>query len=175
MQRFLTGLVIILLLAGGVGYLVLSNRQGRDLERITAETHATLASERAADAAVARELAEDLAGTLAVTLADDLARDELAAVDAQLAAVVQGRRLAGVLVIAQDGRVLGTTDLRYRGRTLDDEATRKALAALETMIPEAPPAPGQVEVDTPVFSGGQRLATLRVFVDLGKLAAAGGK
>ncbi len=166
MQKALAVLVVIVLVAAGIGYLVLQRQYNSRIERVTAETHAQLAACQSKAASVVREYAEDTATVLSVTLADDIARQEFAAVDAELASIVQGHRIAGVIVIDQEGAVLAATDLRYRGRSLDDQATRVALAVDTVTSSAAAPAPGQLEVDAPVFSGGQRLATLRVFFDL---------
>jgi hypothetical protein len=46
---------------------------------------------------------------------------------------------------------------------MDDAATRKALGVTAVTISDEPPAPGQMEIDVPVSSGGRRIATLRVF------------
>jgi len=172
MQKALAILLVIVLVAAGIGYLVLERQYNSKIERITAEAHAEMAAFQNKAAAAAREVAEDTATVLSVTLADDIARQEFAAIDAELAPIVQGHRIAGIIVVGQDGRVLSSSDLRYRGRTLDDEATRRALAVDTVAASPSAPSPGQLEVDAPVFSGGQRLATLRVFFDLGSLPAA---
>jgi len=166
MQKALAILLVIVLVAAGIGYLVLERQFSSRVERVTAESHAQVAACQSKATSVVREYVEDVATVLSVTLADDIARKELAVVDAELGAIVQGHRIAGVIVLDQEGSVLAATDLRYRGRTLADEATRQALAVEKvTSAPEAP-APGQIEVDAPVFSGGQRLATLRIFCDV---------
>ncbi|NOZ95486.1 MAG: hypothetical protein GXP47_12235 [Acidobacteria bacterium] len=166
MQKALAVLLVIVLVAAGVGYLVLERQYTSKVERITAETHAQVAACQNKATEVIREYAEDSATVLSVTLADDIARQEFAAVDAELAAIVQGHRIAGVIVVDQEGKVLAATDLRYRGRSLDDEATRQALAVERVTSAATAPSPGQLEVDAPVFSGGQRLATLRIFYDV---------
>ena len=172
MQKFLIGLVVVLLLAGVAGYLVLTHQSRTMLESATIEAEQSQVADRQAAAAVARELAEDLARTLAAVLADDIGQGKLEEVEAQLASAVQGHRLAGVLVVAVDGSVLTSTDLRYRGRTLRDDVTRRALAATEVSVMEEPPAPGQIEVDAPLMVGGSRIGVLRVFVQLDDLAGA---
>ena len=166
MQRFLTVLLVIVLLATGVGYLVLRHQGEARIERITAETHARLAQVRQEGREVVIGLGRDLATTLAVFLADDVAAGNLELVESRLTPIVQGQRVAGVLVVDPGGRVLAATDLRYRGRTLDDAATRQALAAEGVVVAKEPPAPGQVEIDAPVFSSGRRIATVRLFLDL---------
>ncbi|MCG6964504.1 MAG: hypothetical protein LJE95_14700 [Acidobacteria bacterium] len=166
MRRFLAVLLVLVLIVAGGGYLWLQHRHTLEMERLTAETNSQLTQARTRYLAVAQDLAEDAAGALAVTLAGDIARQEYAAIDAELGTVVQGHRLTGIIVLGQDGKVLSATDLRYRGRTLDDPATKRALAVNETVTAAEAPQPGQIEVDSPVFSGGQRLATLRVFVDI---------
>ena len=166
MQRFLSILLAVLILAGGVGYLVLQHRHEAAMERITAETHARLAQVRQEQRELVRDLGRDMATALAVLLADDIARGNLAAVEARLTPIVQGQRVAGILVVDQAGAVLAATDLRYRGRRMDDEATRRAIAVEDVVVAGEPPAPGQLEIDAPVFSSGQRIATVRLFLDL---------
>jgi hypothetical protein len=170
MQKFLVGLVVVLLLAGAAGFLVLTHQSRTMLDAATSEAEQAQLADRQAAAAVARELAEDMARMLSAVLADDIAQGNLEAVEAQLATAVQGNRLAGVLVVAVDGTVLTSTDLRYRGRTLHDDVTRRALAATEVAVLEEPPAPGQIEVDAPLMAGGSRIGVLRVFVQLDDLA-----
>jgi len=170
MQKFLVGLVIVLLLACVVGYFLLTHQSRTALEAATDEAELTQVAEREAAAQVVRELAEDMARMLSAVLADDIAQGNLESVEAQLATAVQGHRLAGVLVVAVDGAVLTSTDLRYRGRTLHDDATRRALAVTEVGVMEEPPAPGQIEVDAPLMAGGSRIGVLRVFVQLDDLA-----
>lgn len=172
MQKFLVGLVVVLLLACVAGYLVLNHQSRTVLEAVSSEAEQVQMADRQAAGQVARELAEDMARMLSVVLADDIAQGNLEAVEAQLATAVQGHRLAGVLVVAVDGVVLTSTDLRYRGRTLHDDATRRALAATEVGVSSAPPAPGQIEVNAPVMAGGSRIGVLRVFVQLDDLAGA---
>ena len=166
MQKALAILLVIVLLAAGIGYVLLQRQTSAKIQRITAETHAEMAACQNRAQTMARQFAEDIATVLSVTLADDLARQELAAVDAELAAIVQGHRITGIIVVGQDGKVLSATDLRYRGRTMDDEATRRAVSVEKVTAAATAPAPGQLEVDAPIFSGGQRLATLRVFCDV---------
>lgn len=169
MKRFLSFLVAVLILAAGIGYLVLQHRYSTQLRQVTADAESRLVSQRSADQASLRDMAEDFANALAITLADDLARKEYAAVEAQLGPIVQGHRVAGLLVLGKDGSVYAATDLRYRGRRLDDPATRQALDATTVTVAKEPPAPGQVEVDAPVYSGGRRIATLRIFIELGRM------
>jgi hypothetical protein len=82
---------------------------------------------------------------------------------------VQGYRLVGVLVLSPERSVLSSTDLRYRGRTLDDAATRAAAQAEEVEIAEQAPAPGQVEVVAPLEKDGERVGFVRAFVQLDDL------
>lgn len=172
MQKFLVGLVLVLVLASGVGYFLLNHQSRAALLAARQQAEEDQAADRQAASRVARELAEDLARTLSAVLADDIAEGRLEEVEAQLASAVQGHRLAGILVVAVDGAVLTSTDLRYRGRTLHDDATRRALAVTELVVMDEPPAPGQIEVDAPLMAKGSRIGVLRVFVQLDDLAGA---
>jgi hypothetical protein len=173
MKQFLAVALVLVLAAAGGGYLWLQHRHAQDVERLTTETNTQLTEARTHCLAMTQELTEDAAGALAVTLAGDIARQEYAAIDADLGAIVQGHRLTGIIVLAPDGRVLAATNMRYRGQTMDDPATKRALAVDRTTSAPEAPRPGQIEVDAPVFSGGQRLATLRVFADISAVAAGG--
>ncbi len=166
MQRFLAILLIVVLAAAGVGYLVLQARHGQELAAVRAAAEERVEAEHRQAAAVTRELAEDLARVLAVTLADDVARQDTAALESEVAELVRGHRVAGVIVLDPDGYVLAASDLRYRDRRLDDPATRAALAATEVSLASEPPAPGQTEVDAPVLSAGRGVGAIRLFVEL---------
>lgn len=166
MRRFVAALFVVLLVAGGVGYFVLQSRHGHEMAAVRATAEERIEAEHRQGATVARELAEDLAGSLAVTLADDVARQDTAALEGEVAAVVRGHRVAGLIVLDPDGYVLATSDLRYRGRRLDDPASRAALAATSVSTAGEPPSPGQTEVDAPVMAAGRKVGVLRVFVEL---------
>ncbi len=166
MQRFLIILLVTVLAAGAVGYLILQRAHGKAIAELRATAEERVEAERRQAAEVLGQLAQDLARTLAVTLADDVARQDVAALEAEVAAVVQGNRIAGVLVLDDEGNVLATSDLRYRDRRLDDPATRRALAVTTVTTAEEPPSPGQLEVDAPILSAGRRVGTLRLFVDV---------
>lgn len=166
MQRFLAILLIVILAAAGVGYLVLQAKHGKEVAAVRAAAEERVEAEHRQAAAVTGELAEDLARALAVTLADDVARQDTAALETEVAALVRGHRIAGVIVLDRDGNVLATSDLRYRDRRLDDPATRAALEANEVTTAAEPPAPGQTEVDAPVLSAGRKVGAIRLFVEL---------
>lgn len=170
MRRFLGILVVLLLLAGTIGYLVLRSQQRSAIEALQAQKDQAVVEQRQQDAGVARDLAMDLTRALAATTASTVARGEADTLNSELAAVVKGKRVAGIIVVDPTGVVVASTDLRYRGRTLQDPATQHALAVAEVSLAAAPPAPSQVEVDAPLFVGSQEVGALRVFVDLGDLA-----
>lgn len=169
MKRFLAIVVVVLLVAAGAGYLVMRSQQRREVAALTARLDQAVAEQRQRDGAVARDLAQDMARTLAATVAGDLAAGDADGLNAELADVVQGRRVTGVIVLDPAGKVVASTDLRYRDRVLDDEATRQALAATAVTVAPTAPAPGQLEVDAPVERSGAKVGVLRVFVDLGEL------
>ncbi len=166
MQRFLAILLIVVLVAAGVGYLVLQTRHGRELAAVRAAAEGRVEAEHRQAAQVTSELAEDLARALAVTLADDVARQDTAALESEVAELVRGHRLAGIIVLDRDGNVLAASDLRYKNRRLDDPATRAALAATQVTTAAEPPAPGQTEVDAPVLSAGRKVGAIRIFLEL---------
>ncbi len=170
MRRFLGILVVLLLVAGAVGYFLLRSQSRSAIQALEAQMDQAVASQKEKDAGIARDLALDLTRTLAVTMASTVARGDADTLNSELAAVVKGKRVAGVIVVDPTGTVLASTDLRYRGRTLDDSATQHALEISEVSLAAGPPAPAQVEVDAPVFVGSQKVGALRVFVDLGELA-----
>ncbi len=163
MKKFLVIVIVLLIVAGGIGYLVLQSRQATELKKVQETAQKNLVAQQKRDQRTIIDLAQDLSRTLAVTLADDIARKDFTSVEGQLESVVQGRRVAGILVLDQDGNVLAATDLRYHGRRMDDAATRSALGVTTLTVASEPPAPGQLEIDVPVSSGGRRIATLRVF------------
>ncbi len=167
MKKFLAIVLLLVIVAAGIGYLVLRSRYTGEVRKVRANAESRLTAVRRESMTAVRDLAADLVRTLSVTLADDIARKDFPAVQAETEAIVKGRRVAGILVLADDGTVVAATDTRYQGRKLDDPATRQALAATAIVVSETPPAPGQLEVDAPVRSAGRRVATLRVFFDVG--------
>ncbi len=163
-------LVVILLLAGGTGYLYLRAQHRNELAAANDRAAQATDQMQAEADRMGRQLAEDIGRVLAVTLAGDVARVEHATLDLKLASIVRGNRITGVIVLSPDGAVIATTDLRYAGRTLDDPASQRAMSVEEVTVSPEAPAPGQVEVDAPLRSGGDRIGSLRVFVDLGSFA-----
>ncbi len=163
-------LVVVLLLVAGAGYLYLQAQHRQALA--AARDQAAQATEQLQMNAdrMGRQLAEDIGRILSVTLAEDVARVEHAALDLKLASIVRGNRITGIIVLSPDGAVLATTDLRYAGRTLDDPASQRAMSVDKVAVADEAPAPGQVEVDAPLRSAGERVGSLRVFVDLGPFA-----
>jgi hypothetical protein len=103
---------------------------------------------------------------LALAVADPIGRGDTAAVDALLADAVRGDRLVGVMVLDPSGEVLSSTDLRWRGRRLDDAAALKAMAVREPTV-LGPSAGGELEVAAPVEVSGVRVATVRATFSLG--------
>jgi len=166
MQRFLAILLVIVLAAAAAGYFVLQRAHGKEVTALRAAAEERIEAERQNAAEVVGQLAQDLAGALAVTLADDVARQDVAALEAEVAAIVQGHRVAELVVLDGEGNVLATSNLRYRGRRLDDPATRRALAVTEVTTVEEAPSPGQLEVDAPILSAGRRVGTLRLFIEV---------
>ncbi len=162
MQRFLAVLVVVLLAAAGVGYLVLDRRHDAALEAEKAACRSELEAGQEHTSEVAASMARDLTQVLAVGIADEVGRGDVAALDAILAGTVRGDSLVEVIVIGPTGEVLSSTDLRWRGRTLDDAAGLKALAVREVTSLDRDPA-GRLEVAAPVEVGGVRVATVRAF------------
>ena len=171
MQRFLLIVLVILLVATGVGYLVLDRQHQAALAAVQTTHDEALAECRGEALDVARELAADIARVLSATTADEVARGDEAALDPRLAAVVQGNRVLSVLVLAPGGRVLAATDLRFRGRALDDDASRAALAADEPTILGVAETPGQVEAAAPLVHDGERVGAVRVTVAVAPVGA----
>jgi hypothetical protein len=166
MQRFLAVLLVLILASAAFGFFVLQHRHGVELAAIE-NANFDRYEELGADAAAAqRELAEDLVRVLSMSVADDVAGGDMKVLEERLAEAVQGNRLVGVLVLSPDGAVLSSTDLRFRGRVLDDEATRLAAGAADVEIAADAPAPGQVEVVAPLLVGGERVGFMRAFVQV---------
>ena len=162
--------VVILILAVGTGYLYVRARHRTALATVCADAAQATEQLQAQADRMGRQLAEDIGRILAVTLSEDVARVEHAVLDLKLASIVRGNRVTGIIVLGPDGAVLATTDLRYAGRTLDDPASERAMAVDQVTVSPEAPAPGQVEVDAPLRSAGERIGSLRVFVDLGSFA-----
>lgn len=166
MQRILAVLVVLLLAAGGVGYLLLERQRAAALAAAESACSQRLEAERERAAAVAEEMALDLARVLALGLADEVGRGDSAALDELLAGAVRGKRLVEVIVLGPSREVLSSTDLRWRGRTLDDAGALKATAVGEVTALEDDGS-GRFEVASPVEVGGVRVATVRAFFEPG--------
>jgi|GEM_PF-4205355 len=162
--------VVVLAIVGTVVFLVKGRDHARELKQLLGEADERVASAQAAAGELGRELAGDIARCLAATIADDLIRPERSMLDAQLAAIVRGDHVAGVLVLGPGGEVIAATDRRFAGRTLDDPTAMRALATTAVTVMPDGPAPGQVEAAAPLYAGSERVGTVLVFVDLGDFA-----
>lgn len=164
MQRFLAVVVVVLLAAAGVGYLLLERRHAASLAAAEAECVSRLDAERGRTGAAVEEMARDLTAVLALAVADEVGRGDTAALDDLLGGAVRGDRLLEVLVLGPSRDVLSSTDLRWRGRTLDDAAALKAVAVDEVTV-LGPDGSGRIEVAAPVEVAGVRVATVRAFFE----------
>lgn len=169
MQKFLAVLLVLVLAAAGVGYLLLERRQAAALDAVRSASGQAVDEARAEAATVAEQLARDTTRVLALAVADPVGRDDTTAVDSLLAAAVRGDRLVGVMVLDPSGEVLSSTDLRWRGRRLDDADALKAMAVKEPTV-LGPDANGEIEAAAPVEVGGVRVATVRATFSLGGTA-----
>jgi len=166
MQKFLTGMLALVVVLTGIGYLLIQKQHAGELEEARAQAEEQLEVVAAEADALARELAADLVRLLSLAVIDNVASGDLESVESRLARAVQGNRLVSVLVLSQEGAVLSSTDLRFRGRVLDDPATRAAARVTEVTVSDEPPAPGQVEVVAPLIADGERLGFIRAAVEL---------
>ncbi len=161
------GIPVVLALAG---YVWMATAHSREVKQLKAQHEQQVDDVRAAAADLASALAADISLVLGTTVADDVARQEHAMLESQLAVIVRGKKIAGIVVVNPRGAVLAATDQRYAGRTLDDRASLDAMAVSQVTIMPTVPVPGQVEVAAPLFVGSKRVGTLRVFVELGQFA-----
>lgn len=174
MRTFVSIVVVLIVASLAAGYLVLTSGHRRALAEVREAADIRQAATHREAAITARELAEDTARILATAIAPAVVRGEFGALEGELAAMVRGHRLAGVIVLDRAGVVLATTDRRWAGRTLDDPMSLAALSVPTiTVAPEAP-APGQIEIQAPLVVGSERVGTLRVMVELGFLAVTAG-
>lgn len=163
--------VLVCTLVGAIAYVWLQAKHRKEIEQLQAAAAAEITALRQTASTVAVELATDLTQVLGTTISDDVARVEHAMLDAQLATIVRGHRVSGVIVMNPNGEVVATTDQRFAGRTLDDAAAKAATAVTEiTVQPTSATAPGHIEVAAPLSVGTTRLGTVRVFVDVSPFA-----
>jgi len=165
-----TFLVCAALAAAGYGYLRFSDSRQR-AESMAREQAQSSELRQQAETAVL-DLAQDIARTLATTVSDDVVRVENAMLESQLAAIVRGKRVAGVVILNARGNVVATTDQRYAVTSASDPATSRAMAATTVTVEPDTPVPGQVEVAAPLYVGSERVGTARVFVNLEPFAPA---
>lgn len=171
MQRFLLVIIGILVLTLAVGFFWLTSSHRQTVAKEQERAEELLAETRQETVEVVRELCEDLARVLATAIAPAVARGEFAALESELAAMVRGHRLVGVIVLDGTGRVLASTDRHWAGRTLDDPLSRQALAVSEVVAAQDGPAPGQREIHAPLLVGTQQIGALRVIFELGERAS----
>lgn len=169
MQRFLAVLLVLVLAAAGVGYLLLQRQHAAALDAVQTASSGAADEARAQAAVAIEQLARDTTRVLALAIADPVGRGDTPAVDTLLAAAVGGDRLVGVMVLGPSGEVLSSTDLRWRGRRLDDADALKAMAVREPTV-LGPTAGGELEVAAPVVVSGVRVATVRATFQLGEPA-----
>lgn len=163
--------VLVLTLVGAIAYVFLHARQRKEIEQLQAAGAAEVAGLHQTASTVVVELATDLTQVLGTTISDDVARAEHGMLEAQLATIVRGHRVTGIIVMNPKGEVIASTDQRFAGRTLDDAAAQAAMAVSEpTVLPTSTGTSGQVEVAAPLFVGTTRLGTVRVFIDVSPFA-----
>lgn len=163
--------VLVLTLLGVIAYVRLQAKHQKEIEQLQAANAAEVAGLRQTASTVAIELATDLTQVLGTTISDDVARAERGMLEAQLATIVRGHRVTGVIVMDPKGEVIASTDQRFAGRTLDDAAAQAAMAVNEPSVLPAPSgASDQIEVAAPLSVGTTRLGTVRVFIDVSPFA-----
>lgn len=161
------GIPVVLAVAG---YVWMATSHSREIKQLNAQHEQQVDGVRAAAVDLASALVADITLVLGTTVADDVARLERAMLESQLAVIVRGKKIAGIVVVDPRGAVLAATDQRYAGRTLDDPASLDAMAVSQVTIMPTVPVPGQVEAAAPLFVGSKRVGTLRVFVELDQFA-----
>lgn len=161
---------VILVVLAAAGFVWMTTMHSREVKQLKAEYGQQVDDTRAAATDMASALAADIALVLGTTVADDVARLQRATLESQLAAVVRGKKIAGIVVMDRRGAVVAATDQRYAGRTLDDRASLDAMAVSQVTIMPAAPVSGNTEAAAPLFVGSERVGTLRVFVELDQFA-----
>jgi hypothetical protein len=172
MMRILIALLLCVLLAAGAGYFLLEHRHETELEGFRQAQSDELTRLRADHEERLAEMALDAARVLAAGAEGLLGPEDAGRLEEMLAAAVSGHRLVGVIVLDSDGSVLSSTDLRFRGRQLEDPATREALAVDEPTIMPGKPVVGELEVAAPLGGADQRFGAVRVFFELGPVEEA---
>lgn len=166
MQRFLGILVVLLVLAGGAGYLTLTYRERSRLATQEKAAQDKVQAVEESGRTAAQQLAEDLTRVLATTISGDLSRGEYGSLQSELDAVVRGNRVVRIIVLDAGGRVVATTDRRYAGQGPEEEGNRRAAAVQGVTVESGVLAPGELEVDAPVAVGSQQVGAVRVFVNI---------
>ena len=159
-------LVLIAIIVGG--YFWTQSRLHR-------ETQAARATAQQQGEKLGRELAEDIARTLAGTLYGPVSQGKTASLEPIPANIVRGHRIAAVMVVDPQGKVIATTDLRYSNRTLPESEIQRLANLTGGVIAPTPPARDEVEADAPIQLGGERSGTVRVFVDISPFAGSAGQ
>lgn len=175
MNRFLGVLVLLLIAAGAGGYFWLTHEQGSRLERQeqTAKLQVEAVQERAGTAA--RRLAGDLTTVLATAISGDLSRGDYGALQSEVDTMVHSERLVRIIVLGSGGQVVATTDRHYVGQGAEEPGNRRAAAVASLTVVSEGLAPGVIELDAPVVAGGQRVGSVRVFVNVSVAPAPSGQ
>jgi hypothetical protein len=162
--------LLVCAVVGLAGYGYLHFRHSQERADTVARAEAQVTETRQQAQALGVDLAQDIARTLGATMADDVGRVEHAMVESELAAIVRGKRVVGVVVLSTKGDVIATTDQRYAVTSASDPDTKRALDASTLTLEPDTPVPGQVEVVAPLYVGSDRVGTARVFVNLAPFA-----
>jgi hypothetical protein len=162
-------LILLAVIAGG--YFWMQHRQQSAVHIAEATAQQQTVELRQQGEQLGQQLAQDIARTLAVTLYDRVSQGQTSALEAVLANIVRGHRIATIMVVDPQGKVVATTDLRYANRTLPEAEAQRLSGLTGITIAPTPPARDQVEADAPLQSGGERAGTVRVFVDVSPFAS----
>lgn len=162
-------LILVAIIVGG--YFWMQHQQQSAVQRAQASAQQQTVELHQQGQQLGQQLAEDIARTLAVTLYDRVSQGQTSALEPILANIVRGHRIATVMVVDPQGKVVATTDLRYANRSLPEEEAQRLSGLTGITIAPTSPARDQVEADAPLQSGGERVGTVRVFVDVSPFAA----
>jgi hypothetical protein len=166
MNRFLGVLVLLLIAAGAAGYFWLTHEQRSRLESQEQTAKLQAQTMQAGADTAARQLAGDLTTILATGISGDLLRGDYGTLQNEVDAMVHGHRVVRIIVLGSGGQVVATTDRRYAGRGAEEPGNRLAAGVDSLTVISEDLAPGVIELDSPVLADGQRVGSVRVFVNV---------
>lgn len=107
-----------------------------------------------------------LAQTIAITSRDDILKSRYGTLQEYFGELVHQPNVKYLIIVTADGRAVVHTDAKFQGKTLDDEVSKKAADAEDTLIQDLD-AEKSYDIAVPVMAFTRKAGVVRVGVSYG--------